>query len=104
MPMRERDEQAQHDGLHSGDGRVFGILFADAPGDHGGGGHGDAEADGEDQRQHGLGDPMPTVATALAPRRPTQKTSTTAKSDSSTISRTMGMASSRMARLRLPAV
>ena len=42
------------------------------------------------------------MATALAPRRPTQKTSTTAKRDSSTISRTMGMARSRMARLRLP--
>src|SRR5713101_4963189 len=46
----------------------------------------------------------PTVATASAPRRPTQKTSTTAKSDSSTISRTMGMARRRIARLRLPAV
>src|SRR6266851_6471209 len=46
----------------------------------------------------------PTVATAFAPRRPTQKTSTTAKRDSSTISRTMGMASRRIARLRLPVV
>ena len=33
----------------------------------------------------------PTVATASAPRRPTQKTSTTANSDSSTISRTIGI-------------
>src|SRR5712691_2588640 len=39
-----------------------------------------------------------------APRRPTQKTSTTAKRDSSTISMTMGMASRRIARLRLPVV
>ena len=46
----------------------------------------------------------PTVATALAPRRPTQSTSTTANSDSSTISRTMGTANRRMARFRLPAV
>ena len=46
----------------------------------------------------------PTVATALAPRRPTQKTSTTAKSDSRTISSTMGMARSRIARFRLPVV
>src|SRR6266849_4951572 len=46
----------------------------------------------------------PTVATASAPRRPTQKTSTTAKRDSSTISITMGMARRRIARLRLPAV
>ena len=46
----------------------------------------------------------PTVATALAPSRPTQKTSTTAKSDSSTISRTMGTASNRIARFRLPVV
>src|SRR5712692_7777257 len=46
----------------------------------------------------------PTVAMASAPRRPTQKTSTTAKRDSSTISMTMGMASRRIARLRLPAV
>src|SRR5882724_7172016 len=46
----------------------------------------------------------PTVAMASAPRRPTQKTSTTAKRDSNTISRTIGMASRRIARLRLPAV
>src|SRR2546427_3259776 len=46
----------------------------------------------------------PTVATASAPRRPTQKTSTTAKRDSRTISMTMGMASRRIARLRLPVV
>src|SRR5216684_637748 len=46
----------------------------------------------------------PTVATASAPRRPTQKTSTTAKRDSRTISMTMGMARRRMARLRLPVV
>src|SRR5436305_885412 len=46
----------------------------------------------------------PTVATASAPSRPTQNTSTTAKRDSSTISRIIGMASSRMARLRLPLV
>jgi hypothetical protein len=46
----------------------------------------------------------PTVATALAPRRPTQNTSTTANSDSSTISRTMGTASKKMARFRLPVV
>ena len=47
---------------------------------------------------------MPTVATAFAPRRPTQKTSTTANSDSSTISSTMGMASRKMERFRLPVV
>src|SRR5258707_2251325 len=46
----------------------------------------------------------PTVAIASAPRRPTQNTSTTANRDSSTISRTMGMASRRMARLMLPVV
>ena len=46
----------------------------------------------------------PTVATALAPRRPTQKTSTTANSDSSTVSKTMGTASRRIARFKLPAV
>src|SRR6266851_5467040 len=46
----------------------------------------------------------PTVAMASAPRRPTQKTSTTAKRDSRTISITMGMARRRIARLRLPAV
>src|SRR5215471_6700519 len=46
----------------------------------------------------------PTVATASAPSRPTQNTSTTANSDSSTISRTMGMASSTMARFKLPDV
>jgi hypothetical protein len=46
----------------------------------------------------------PTVAMAFAPSRLTQKTSTTAKRDSSTISSTMGMASSRIERLRLPMV
>src|SRR5260370_11859964 len=46
----------------------------------------------------------PTVAMASAPRRPTQKTSTTAKRDSRTISMTMGMARRRIARLRLPVV
>ncbi len=46
----------------------------------------------------------PTVAVAFAPSRPTQKMSTTAKSDSSTISKTMGTASSKIARLRLPVV
>ena len=46
----------------------------------------------------------PTVATAFAPSRPTQNTSTTANRDSSTISSTMGMASRRMERLRLPVV
>ncbi len=47
---------------------------------------------------------MPTVATALAPSLPTQNTSVTANSDSSTISSTIGMASSRMARFRFPVV
>ena len=46
----------------------------------------------------------PTVATASAPNRPTKNTSTTANNDSSTISRTMGTASRRMARFRLPVV
>src|SRR6185436_7320601 len=40
----------------------------------------------------------PTVATASGPSLPTQKMSTTAKTDSPIISRTMGTASSRMAR------
>jgi len=39
----------------------------------------------------------PTVATASAPRRETKKTSTTANTDSSTSSRTIGIASSRIA-------
>ncbi len=46
----------------------------------------------------------PTVATASAPRCATQKTSTTANSDSRTISRTIGTASRKMARFRLPDV
>ena len=46
----------------------------------------------------------PTVATAFAPRRPTKKTSTTANSDSSTISSTIGMASRKMERFMLPIV
>ena len=46
----------------------------------------------------------PTVATASAPSRPTQNTSTTANRDSSTISKTMGTARRKIARFRLPAV
>src|SRR5579875_1301875 len=46
----------------------------------------------------------PMVATASAPSRATQNTSTTAKRDSSNISSTIGMASRKMARSRLPAV
>ena len=46
----------------------------------------------------------PTVATAFAPRCATQKTSTTANSDSSTISSTMGTASRRIARFKFPVV
>ena len=46
----------------------------------------------------------PTVAMASAPRWATQNTSTMAKSDSITISRTIGIASSTMARPRLPSV
>lgn len=39
----------------------------------------------------------PTVATASGPRRPTQKTSETANSDSMTISRTIGTARRKIA-------
>ena len=44
----------------------------------------------------------PTAATASGPSLATKKTSTTANSDSMTISRIMGMASMTMARLMLP--
>ena len=46
----------------------------------------------------------PTVAIASAPSRPTQNTSTTANNDSSTISSTIGIARSKIARFRLPVV
>jgi len=46
----------------------------------------------------------PITATASRPSRDTQKTSTTANSDSITISRTIGTASSRIARLSDSAV
>ena len=46
----------------------------------------------------------PTVATASAPRRDTQNTSTTPNSDSMHISSTIGTASRTMARLMLPSV
>jgi len=46
----------------------------------------------------------PTVAMALAPSRVTQNTSTMANSDSMNISRTMGVASRKMARLMEPSV
>ena len=46
----------------------------------------------------------PTVATASELSFATQKTSTKAKRDSPSVSRTIGMASSTMARLRFPRV
>jgi hypothetical protein len=46
----------------------------------------------------------PIVATESGPSRATQNTSTTANSDSRTISKTIGTASRKMARFRLPAV
>ena len=46
----------------------------------------------------------PTVAIASGPSRPTQNISTTANSDSSTISSTIGIASRMIARFRLPVV
>ncbi len=46
----------------------------------------------------------PTVAMAFEPSRLTQNTSTTANSDSSTISSTIGIASSRIDRFSDPAV
>src|SRR6266508_3712915 len=46
----------------------------------------------------------PTVATASGPRRDTKNTSTTANTDSSASSRTIGMASTRMARPIGPSV
>ena len=52
----ERDHEAEHDGLHAGDGSVFGILLADAARHHGSGGKREAEADGKDQRQQRLGE------------------------------------------------
>ena len=53
----QRDEQAEEDGLHAGNGRIVGVLLADAARDHRGGRHGKADADGKDQRQQGLGEP-----------------------------------------------
>ncbi len=90
------------DGLDSGDGRACGILFANAAGDHGRGGQANPKPTAKTRLSSDS--VRPTVATASAPRRPTQKTSTTAKRDSSTISRTIGMARRKMARLRLPVV
>ena len=46
----------------------------------------------------------PMVATASGPRRETKKTSTTANTDSMTVSSTIGTASSRMARPTGPSV
>jgi hypothetical protein len=33
----QRNQQAEHNGLYTGDGRVFRVFFADAARDHGGG-------------------------------------------------------------------
>ena len=99
---QDGSSQAYGDGLNTGNGCAFGIFLADAAGDM-------AVVDRLRPRptaktRLSSDSVSPTVATASAPSRPTQKTSTTAKRDSSTISRTMGMASSKMARLRLPLV
>ena len=55
QPDDEGDHEAEHDRLHCGDGCAFGIFFADAARDHRGCGHREAEADGEDEAQHRLG-------------------------------------------------
>ena len=90
------------DGLHGGDGRAFGIVFADAAGDGGGGSHGEPMAMAKTRTM--TASVSPTAAMASAPRRATQKASTTPKVDSITISRMVGMASRAMPRVRLPSV
>jgi hypothetical protein len=45
------DEQSEKDGLRAGDRGVFRVFFPDAAGNHGGGGHGKANTDREDQGQ-----------------------------------------------------
>ena len=95
MPARS---QAQHYRLHAGNRRVLGVLLADAPRHHRRCGQGDAQPMANTSASSDS--VMPTVATALAPRLPTQNTSVTANSDSSTISSTIGMASRKMARFR----
>ena len=50
------DCQTDGDGLHAGHGCAGGILFADAAGDHGGGGEAQAKADGEDQAEERFGE------------------------------------------------
>jgi hypothetical protein len=52
----ERDRDSQKNRLRGGDGSASGVLFADAAGNHGGGGQADAERDGKYQHQHGFGE------------------------------------------------
>jgi hypothetical protein len=50
----ERDQNSESDGLHRGHCGAVAVLFADAPGHHGGGRHADSHSDGKDGRQHRL--------------------------------------------------
>ena len=42
--------------MHPGDGRVLGILFANAARDHGGDRHAEADRDGEDEAEQRFGE------------------------------------------------
>ena len=50
------NREADGDGLHACDGSTGGIFFADAAGDHGGGGKAKAEADGHDEAEQRFGE------------------------------------------------
>ena len=55
-PTSTRNRQADSDGLNAGDRGAFGILFANAARDHGGGGQAEAQADRENQAEQRLGE------------------------------------------------
>src|SRR6266446_246998 len=49
------DRESNGDGLNAGNGCAYGIFFADAASDHGGGGKAEAKADGHDEAEERFG-------------------------------------------------
>ena len=91
MPPTTDTTGPERDRLRRGLGRAFGVLLADAARDDGRRADAEPHRHRVDDGQHRLG--HADRGHRSAPTRDTKNTSTTAKSDSMPISRTMGTAS-----------
>ena len=69
-PAKRRGGQAQHDGLHSGDGRALWVFVANPPRYHGCGGQAQCDAYGESQAQQGLGESNRGYGVCAEPSNP----------------------------------